>query len=106
MAQLLCSLPSPPPNIFMQPHCQILQLRDAVVAPSGAVFNRWLFLRGTRWYYSLPPALLFTGPRVKRVVSLVMIWSDFFQHFVFDSLTKVRPGPWHTWAANWVPLCL
>ena len=70
-------------------------LRDAAVAPSGAVFNQWLFLRSTRWYYTLPSSVLFTGPRLKRVVSLVMTWSDYFQHFVFDALTKVDPDGAH-----------
>lgn len=64
-------------------------LRDAVVAPTGAVFNRWLFLRTTRWYYTLPSVhRRLQGPRLPAAVSLVMTWSDSFQHFVMDTLTK------------------
>ena len=79
----------------LYPIAQTILLRDAVVAPTGAVFNRWLFLRTTRWYYTLPSVhRRLQGPRLPAAVSLVMTWSDSFQHFVMDTLTKVRPRQW------------
>jgi hypothetical protein len=75
----------PPPVVH-----QILTLRDAVVSSSGATFNRWLFLHGGRWYYTLPTVCRRVHARLPSAVSLVMVWSDSFQHFVMDTLTKVR----------------
>jgi hypothetical protein len=54
-------------------------------------FNARLALRATRWYYTLPERrLLLRQPRRPKLLSLVMIWSDSFQHFVMDTLAKAR----------------
>jgi hypothetical protein len=69
----------------------LLRLPDAVVHGNGAVFNADVHVRGGKWYFELPggvarPVLR----RFRRLLSLVMVWSDSFQHFVFDTLPKLN----------------
>ena len=72
----------------------VLKVNDAVVdGGSGYAFNASMFVRNGRWYWDPPAASAGpkqVAPRVQQLVSMVMIWCDSFQHFVFDCLPRLE----------------
>lgn len=72
----------------------VLKVNDAVIdGGSGYAFNASMFVRNGRWYWDPPSATAVpkqVAPRVPQLVSMVMIWCDFFQHFVFDCLPRLE----------------
>ena len=72
----------------------ILRLLDAVVdGNNGAVFNGTYYLRLGRPMMQPPGANAapkLVAPRVPKLASVIMVWCDSFQHFMFDCLPRVE----------------
>lgn len=69
----------------------ILTIDDGVVyGPEGTVFNKRSVYTFGWWHFPMPEKpLAETVTVLPAMMSFSMIWTDQFQHFVFDTLSRI-----------------